>query len=549
MAGECGPDMSASATERLDAEELPACPSTHSLAAEARPLWRQVLLLALPVLVQQFLLLAVSLTDRWLAGNLKAEDTAELQAHVVGQRMQAVGALAGAMNGAGLLGALAAETHWESARTLRPSPVAYQAAQTTAIYLGWLINSFTVLVTVGSTALVARFVGAGQSHDAVRVTNQSIVLGFLLGIAGCVLGLAGRSSLVRILQLHGESAAFTVDYLTPMFAFLIFQVVQLGGIACLVGAGDTLTGMLVMAGVAVINIPLAWGLCQGNIPLPFHASIPMPRLGFTGIALGTGLSNLLGCCAVLTLLARGRAGLRLQPRLMLPDFSLLYRMLRVSVPAGVDSLSLMTGQLVFLSIVNGLGRVASGAHGIALTWEALGYLSGNAFGTAAMALVGQNLGAGQPNRALRSGWVAFWLGCGVMCTMGLVFFIFAPEMFALFCPLPEQRPVIAAGVPVLQLVAFSMPAVASCIVFTYALRGAGDTRVPVLFTWIGFLAVRVPLAYYLTRSEVDLGILGVHAGWDLGLLGAWWAMVADLSLRGVFFWIRFAGGRWQMVRV
>lgn len=549
MAGECSADVSASSAARQDPDEVPVCQATHSLAAESRPLWRLVLWLALPVLAQQFLILAVSLSDRWLAGNLKLEVTEELEVQALGQRVQAVGALAGAMSGSGWLGALAAETHWESARILRPSAVAYQAAQTTAIYLGWLIHSYTVLVTVGSTALVARFVGGGRAHDAVRVTNQSVVLGVALGLAGSLAGLAGRSSLVGILHLQGEAAAFTVDYLTPMFAFLVFQVVQLGGIACLVGAGDTLSGMLVMAGVAVINIPLAWGLCQGSIPLPLLDAIPIPKLGFTGIALGTGLSNLLGCVAVLLLLARGRAGLRLQAKLMVPDLALLYRMLRISVPAGIDSLSLMTGQLVFLSIVNQLGEVASGAHGIALTWEALGYLSGNAFGTAAMALVGQNLGAGQHQRAARSGWVAFFLGCGVMCVMGIVFFVLAPEMFALFCPRPEQRPVIDAGVPVLRLVAFSMPAVASCIVFTYALRGAGDTRVPVLFTWIGFVVVRVPLAYYLTRSQLDLGALGTCGGWDLGLLGAWVAMVADLGVRGVFFLYRFGSGSWQSIRV
>jgi Na+-driven multidrug efflux pump len=290
-----------------------------------------------------------------------------------------------------------------------------------------------------------------------------------------------------------------------------------------------------------VNIPLAWGLCKGWPPFP--------RLGFTGIAVGTGLSNLLGCLAVLTVLARGRAGLHLRPRLMRPNGQLLHRMLRISVPAGVDSLSTMAGQLVFLGIVNRLGAVASGAHGIALTWEALGYLSGNAFGTAAMALVGQNLGARQPNQAARSGWTAFYLGCGVMCTMAVVFFAFAPWMFTQFCPHPEQRPVIDAGVPVLRLIAFSMPCVASCIVFTYALRGAGDTRVPVVFTWIGFLLVRLPLAFYLTQPSVDLGGLATIQGWNLGLFGAWLAMSADLTVRGVFFLYRFSSGRWRMVRV
>src|SRR5262249_56910179 len=110
-------------------------------------------------------------------------------------------------------------------------------------------------------------------------------------------------------------------------------------------------------------------------------------------------------------------------------------------------------------------------------------------------VVGQALGARQPARAARSGWTAFALGCGVMCLMGALFFVLAPTLFWIFCTDPGQSPVIGAGVPVLRLVAFAMPALASTIIFTAALRGAGDTRVPVLFTWVGFLAVRIPLAY------------------------------------------------------
>jgi Na+-driven multidrug efflux pump len=199
--------------------------------------------------------------------------------------------------------------------------------------------------------------------------------------------------------------------------------------------------------------------------------------------------------------------------------------------------------------VNRLGEVAASAHGIAIRWESLGYLSGGAVGTAAMALVGQNLGGRRPDEAARSGWRAFALGCGVMTLMGAVFFAFAPAMFRLFCPYPEQRPVIEAGVPVLRLVAFAMPALAGLIVFMSALRGAGDTRVPVLFTWAGFLGVRIPLAYLLTRDALDLGPLGVLPCWDLGLFGAWLAMFADIWVRGAFFVWRFAGGRWKTVRV
>src|SRR5205823_4564959 len=106
------------------------------------------------------------------------------------------------------------------------------------------------------------------------------------------------------------------------------------------------------------------------------------------------------------------------------------------------------GQLCFLSVVNRLSLDESAAHGIALRWEALSFLAGSAFGTAAMALVGQNLGAGDSDRAARSAWSAFKLCCLVMCFCGVIFVVCAPWMFALFCPDQSQRSVIEAGVPV-----------------------------------------------------------------------------------------------------
>ena len=123
--------------------------------------------------------------------------------------------------------------------------------------------------------------------------------------------------------------------------------------------------------------------------------------------------------------------------------------------------------------------------------------------------------------------------------MGAVFYVLAPEMFGLFCPKPEQADIVRAGVPVLRLVALAQPALAAANIFTASLRGAGDTRVPVLITWFGFFAVRIPLAYLLTRPEMR----------RLGLWGAWLAMFVDLYVRGLFFLGRFAGGRWQKLRV
>ena len=492
--------------------------------------WRLVFLLAIPVLAQQALIFSVGLSDRFLTGRLQTIAPTE-RTEVIAHHLLALGSI----SGQGPVAALAnVGMHHEPYLARQAS---FQAAQTTAHYLAWFITCYNVLVSVGSTALVARFTGAGDHASAVAVTHQSLLLAIFLGLAASLWGLTGGvERMVSVLQLRGEAAQNASAFLQPLFALIVFQVIQSAGIACLVGAGDTRSGLYVTLGVALANLPLAWAFCLGWGPFP--------RLNFVGIAVGTALSHTLGGLAVLAILIRGRFGLKLAWRLFRPRWDLLRRLLRISIPAGFDSLSVVAGQFWFLTIVNRLGNVQAAAHGLALQWEALGYLSGAAFGTAAMTLVGQNLGARRPDQAQRAGWLAFYLGTGVMCLMGLIFFVLAEPMFLLFCPQPDQQPIVAAGVPLLRMIAFAMPALSCTIIFTNALRGAGDTRVPVLFTWIGFFVVRIPLAYFLTQDQI-----GPLPGMGWGLMGAWLAMLADLVVRGVFFFGRFARGKWRLQKV
>jgi putative MATE family efflux protein len=475
------------------AEAPPDLPIEKPLAT-----WRQVLTLAWPVLLQQLLIYAVSLSDRILAGRFQPGDP----------RLHD----------------------------------AYQAAQTPSTYLSWLIASCTFLVSIGAQALVARFVGAGDRRAAVHVTNQALTLALLFGLLGTVAGLAFGDELIALIRMHGIEADLTASYLRPFFYLLVFQMVEMVGIACLAGAGDTRTGMWVLGGVAVLNLPLTWGLFL----LPTRRGQPP---WFEGIAWGSAVSNLIGCLVVLAVLARGRAGLRLDVRQLWPDLRLMWRLLRISVPAGIDSLSIVAGQFWFLSIVNQLGLKATAAHGLALILESISYLTAAAFGTAAMTLVGQGLGAGRPDQAAHSGWTALRMCLGLMGVMGVAFFVLAWPLFEVFCPNPEQRAIVETGAPVLQIIAFGLVPMGCYIICSCSLRGAGDTRVPVLFTWVGFLLVRIPLAYLLTQEWLDLGPLGTWRGFNLGLRGAWWAMFADLMVRGGFFLGRFAGGRWQRIRV
>jgi putative MATE family efflux protein len=471
--------------------------SAKTPAPTNRQIWRQVLALALPALVQQYLYLLVRLSDQYLADHFELPDPSQRQI--------------------------------------------YLSALTTAGYLYWFVSSYTILVSVGATALVARFVGAGDWFLARRVTGQALLLAVAFGVMGSIAGLLGLPLLIESLQLTGDAAHYCTDFLIPLAILLVFQITESACIACLAGAGDTQTGLKVLGLVAILNLPLAWMLCFGIGP--------WQGLGFVGIALGTGLSHVAGCVILLMILARGRSGLKLRLVELIPDFGLIRRLLRVSVPAGIDSLSVAVCQLWFLSLVNQLGNTAAAAHGIAIQWEALSYLAGGAFGTAAMTLVGQNLGARNPARATHCASAAFAMGAGVMGVMGVSFLIFTVPMFRVFCHEADSWPVIEEGVPVLRLIACAMPALASQIIFTSALRGAGDTRVPILISWFGFLVVRIPLAYFLTRSTIDLGWIGVLPGWNLGLFGAWVAMCLDIWVRGTFYAVRFVRGRWKKIEV
>src|SRR5437764_13017452 len=186
-------------------QAVPAAP------AAPRPTWRVVLALALPVLAQQFLILTVNLSDRFLTGRFASPAERAL---AVGHRLTAIGLLGAATPGTALPArVVGAEIPWEMGRQETVRQVSYQAAQTTAGYLAWFISSYTVLVSVGSTALVARFTGAGDRAAAVHATNQAILLAAGLGLAGTVAGLAGLAVLIAALQLHGPAGEFAVAYL------------------------------------------------------------------------------------------------------------------------------------------------------------------------------------------------------------------------------------------------------------------------------------------------------------------------------------------------
>ncbi|MBI4578303.1 MAG: MATE family efflux transporter [Planctomycetes bacterium] len=438
--------------------------------------------LALPVLGEQVLHLLVGLVDTYLAGTVNKEATAAI------------------------------------------------GLATTVVWLAHLMFSF---VGAGAAALVSRHAGMNETDRANHFSNQAIALALLMGLLECVLLWLAAPLLPWWLGWEPEPTRIAVQFLRiDCWGYVIYSLTLIGG-ACWRGMGDTRTPLYVMCFVNVWNVVASTSLRFGLGPAP--------NLGVLGIPLGTLSARVLGGLIVLVLLVRGRSGLRLGLRAMRYRWTPVARLLRVGIPAGIDGLLMWTGHFLFLRIISGLRTgdeqaAIVAAHFVGIRVEALSYMPAFAWATAAATLVGQSLGAADPRRAMRSGHLAALQGSALCFVMGVLYFAFAPQIYYVFNTSDYAR-VAAAGVPALRGEAFFQVPLALMIIYTIALRGAGDTRWPLLFTVIGMVFVRLPLAY--------LG--GVVL--DGGLIGAWVGMYGDMTCRAILSTVRFARGRWQTIRV
>jgi MATE family multidrug resistance protein len=381
-------------------------------------------------------------------------------------------------------------------------------------------------IATGSTALIARFIGAREPDQANEVLRQSILLGALIGLIATLLGLSLAQQAVTLLGAEEDVIGLGTSYLRVVSSIFFFSTLMFIGNASLRGAGDTKTPLLVMLVVNGVNIVVAWTAING----PFG----LPQLGVVGSALGASTGRLVGGLLVIGILLRGRANIRLKLANLRPDWALIRRILRVGLPSGLEQLLFRTGHMVFARILAELGTVAYAANQVAMNGWSLSFMPGFGFALAATTLVGQSLGAEDPEGAQRRGYTAYRMGAALMATVGLAFLLFPAQIVGFFTNDPQ---IIAIGTMPLRMVGLIQPLLAASMVFSGGLRGAGDTRWPMVITGGSIWLVRLPLAYLFALLL------------DWGLPGAWTALALDLSLRGLLNFLRFRGGRWKAVKV
>lgn len=417
----------------------------------------------------------------------------------------------------------------------------YQAAMSLMVYTLWLLPSLFSVVAIGALALVARHVGGGDVLMARRVTNQAFLIGGILAAVVTLAAVLGGGRYVAAMQLSGSAATLAQSYLWILIPAIPAIMIEQIAAAALRGAGDMVSGMIAKVSVNTINIFLSTALVTGWGPFP--------QLGWPGLAIGTACGHCIGGLLLLLLLLRGRAGLAIRLDLLWPDPQLIRRLLRVGLPGGLDVVSVVTCHLVYVAIINSLGTLQSAAHGLGVQIEALAYLPGSAFQAAAATLAGQYLGAGDPRRATRAVLATLAAGGGIMTAAGFVLF-FGGRLLAGFFTSDSQGDTAVLTGDLLKVVAISMPSLAVVMVLTGALRGSGDTAWSLAITFVCLIGVRLPGACLLAWGDFEIPLVGVQfTGFNLGIFGAWYAMVADVMLRSLLVSARFWHGGWRRVRV
>lgn len=405
---------------------------------------------------------------------------------------------------------------------LGPVALAATGVATQVFYVGMtLATGFAA----GATALVARSIGAGDKAEADKATTVAVVLALAASVPLLFVTFFLDAPLLRLLGARGE----VLDD-----ASLVLRVLALGipgnmlivtATGAMQGAGDTRPGLLVGVGVNVVNLALDWLLIFGNLGFP--------RMGLAGAAAATAVSFTAGGLAFAWLLWRGKRPLRLA-RLRGAFQGMARRVGRVGAPAALEQFVLSLGFTAYLVLILRFGADALAAHQIGLRVQSFAFMPGFGFAAAAAALVGQGLGRGKPEEAEGNGWAAIALGLVVMVTMSLPMFLFAEPLARLFT---RDAGAVALGVTWIHVLVFAMPAIAFHFTAAGALRGAGDTRFPLLVSFAGLWLVRLPIAW----------AAGVWWGW--GMYGVWAGYVIEYYLRAAVTTVRFARGGWKALRV
>ena len=405
--------------------------------------------------------------------------------------------------------------------SLGPSAISSVGVGTAGMYA--LIPAL-IAVATGTTALLSRAYGADNKLDGKKAFAQSFFIAVPLGIFLTIIFLIFSEQIINLVgnakDMNLSDAILYQNMTVIGFPFLGVSIATFYAFRAM---GENKIPMIGNTLALVLKVILNFLL------------VYLFKWGIFGAALSTTLTRLFSAIFSIYLVFWSKKNwISLELKDLKFDYFTSKRILKVGIPAAVEQLGLRIGMLIFEMMVISLGNLSYAAHKIALTAESISFNLGFAFSFAASALVGQELGKGSSQKALKNGYICTIIAMIVMSTFGLLFFIIPQFLVSLFT---KDKDVIELATMALKIVSICQPFSGASMVLAGALRGAGDTKSVLLITYLGIFLVRIPITYLF------LDVL------NFGLAGAWIVMTIDLVIRSSLAFYIFRRGKWKYLQV
>ena len=405
--------------------------------------------------------------------------------------------------------------------SLGPSAISSVGVGTAGMYA--LIPAL-IAVATGTTALLSRAYGADNKLDGKKAFAQSFFIAVPLGIFLTIIFLIFSEQIINLVgnakDMNLSDAILYQNMTVIGFPFLGVSIATFYAFRAM---GENKIPMIGNTLALVLKVILNFLL------------VYLFKWGIFGAALSTTLTRLFSAIFSIYLVFWSKKNwISLELKDLKFDYFTSKRILKVGIPAAVEQLGLRIGMLIFEMMVISLGNLSYAAHKIALTAESISFNLGFAFSFAASALVGQELGKGSSQKALKNGYICTIIAMIVMSTFGLLFFIIPQFLVSLFT---KDKDVIELATMALKIVSICQPFSGASMVLAGALRGAGDTKSVLLITYLGIFLIRIPITYLF------LDVL------NLGLAGAWTVMTIDLAIRSSLAFYIFRRGKWKYLQV
>lgn len=372
---------------------------------------------------------------------------------------------------------------------------------------------------VGCSVLTAQAVGAANRARAHQVFAQGIWLAIPISVALSIVGFAFAPQALWLIGAEESVVRLGTPFLRLLMVSIPLEILIFVITGCLRGAGDTRTPMYIMIVWASIHIPTAYLFTNSPIS-PLY-------LGANGVAAAGIVGRCAGLALLLIWLSRGRLPLDLREVSWQFERESSKAILRLGTPSGLEQLALRLGQTANIRVIATLGTLNYAAYLIGFNSLSIALMVGIGFTVAATTVVAQQVGAGQPVGAHRGARQTWLIAVVTMGLIGVGYFLWTPAIIGFFT---GDQQIIALSTFPLQLVSFILPFEATNQILSGAFRGAGNTRWPMLITAGGNLLVRFPLTLLLINS--------------FGLLGAWYALMAEITLRALVHMWRFRRNSW-----